>query len=247
MKQMLPFFLIILLVLTLSAGCMVNKISGTKPQTVDTIHRNMSFAEIPQLKEIITSSADNQTREMAVMAMTDIAMNANRSQDILPFLKDIVLNEKDPTVRHAAYANLDVIRKYQPSEIWGTQSIRVEGDLRPGNKIRLVVDVTPSVDTVHNLVGIQKILVGRERSNGITLISPELMPVRFSSAAGISHEVPFTLYLNKSGKYSVYCYTKINVNRIDYQTFQKIVDLTVNTDKGSYTVRDENDWDNSLL
>jgi hypothetical protein len=206
-------------------------------QSVDQINAYMNPDDIPELEAIIESSANSTIRERAVMALGDVSIRANLTDDVVPFLKKVALEEEDSVVRSAAYANLDLIRELYPEEKVGRLDLRIEGTIGAGQNISLIATVSSSVNTDRALVGIKKIIGGDgERTDDITLAGAQRMPIQFPLVAGSSKEIPIMLHINKEGKYSIFYVFQVDQDRVDSQVIEKEVYIYFENGIGKYQV-----------
>jgi len=207
---------------------------------LNDIHRSMDPKNISELKEIILNHPDDYVRERAIFVLTDIAIRSNNVDDVIDFLKKIAYNEKDDEVRTAAYANLDLIREYYPIERVGDLKVRVEGDVRKGGNISLVLTAYSKVDVIEAKAGIKRIVNFRGETTPETILEGAVLssrnPVRFILNAGESKDASFTIHLKESGEYIVSCMLKLDIDRVDYQVIEKQVYLKVEEGGGEYKV-----------
>jgi len=209
------------------------------PSYISELHLRLDAEDIPELKEIIESHPDNYTRERAVFVLADIAIRRNKTEEVVDFLKGIAYDEENDDVRSAAYANLDLIREYYALETRGDLTIRVEGKIREGNSITLIADASSTVDVDEAIVGVRRIAeFGTEETVGVELDPAHPRnpsnPMRISLKAGESKEIPFTIHLRKEGEYLILCALKLNIDRVDYQTIEKKIHLTVEKTGGTF-------------
>jgi len=204
---------------------------------VDRLHLTMDPGSIPVLMEIIRQSPDNEVRERAMYVLTDIALNANTTEETAQLLKDIALSEEDDDVRTAAYTNLYHIRSVYPPESRGMLEVRIQGNLREGSRVTLIATVSSTVDVQNALTGIQKI-ADREtpHTDGITLNTSHPMPLKISLKAGVPQEIPFSLDIHTKGLYKIVYVLMLQFDRIDSTRVTKEILIDVGKDSGKYSV-----------
>lgn len=241
MRQKIIWGMVLLVFACLVAGCSMGPGNGTKNETViqsvDQINGYMNPDDIPELEAIIESSANSTIRERAVMALGDVSIRANLTDDVVPFLKKVALEEEDSVVRSAAYANLDLIRELYPEEKVGSLDLRIEGKIGAGQNITLVATVSSSVKTDRAMVGIKKIIGGDgKRTIDITLAGAQRMPIQFPLSSGSPKEIPIYLHINKEGKYSIFYVLQVDKDRVDSQDIEKEVYIYFENGTGKYQV-----------
>lgn len=182
---------------------------------------------IQQLESIIRSNNESYVREQGIFTLTDIAIRNNETEKIIPFLKEIAMNEKQEKVRTAAYANINFIRSENPPEKKGTMELSILGDIKKGGNITLVAIVSSTIDTPKAIITIDKL------NSNIQLTSSPI--VKFNLKAHESKKIAFNLILKEKGSYFIPVTFMMSFNRIDYETVHKRVYLTVNEKSGSYT------------
>jgi len=241
MRQKIIWGMVLLVFACLVAGCSMGPGNGTKNETViqsvDQINGYMNPDDIPELERIIESSANDSIRERAVMALGDVSIRANLTDDVVPFLKKVALEEEDSVVRSAAYANLDLIRELYPEEKVGSLDLRIEGTIGAGQNITLIATVSSSVKTDRAMVGIKKIIGGDgKRTIDITLAGAQRMPIQFPLSAGSPKEIPIYLHINKEGKYSIFYVFQVDMDQVDSQVTEKEVYIYFENGTGKYQV-----------
>ena len=182
---------------------------------------------IQQLESIIRSNNESYVREQGIFTLTDIAIRNNETEKIIPFLKEIAMNEKQEKVRTAAYANINFIRSENPPEKKGTMELSILGDIKKGGNITLVAIVSSTIDSPKAIITIDKL------NSNIQLTSSPI--VKFNLKAHESKKIAFNLILKEKGSYFIPVTFMMSFNRIDYETVHKRVYLTVNEKSGSYT------------
>jgi hypothetical protein len=200
------------------------------PAYISEIHTRLDPKDIPELKQIIESHPDAYTRERAVFALADIAIRNNVTEDVIDFLKGVAYNEENDQVMSAAYSNLYLIRQSHPLETRGDLALRVEGEIKEGNTVTVVASASSTVDVDEAALGVKRIApagIGLDGSNADN-------PVGISLRAGEPQDVPFTIQLGREGKYLILCVLKLSFDRVDYQTIEKGIYLTVGKTGGSF-------------
>ena len=227
----------------LFAGCLqgpaVDQKHSATMQTIDQIHRGMSARDIPRLKAIIETSNNTQERESALRALGDITVSSNAKDDVVPFLKNIALNDEDSDVRMAAKMNLALIREQHPDKKFGNIDLKIDGPIREGQNITLIATISSSVTAEKALVSIRKITGDNGNlTDGITLAGVESLPVRIQLLAGTKKEIPIHLHINKPGNYTIFCTLQLDFSRIDYEIDEKTVDISMKNGVGTFRVLD---------
>jgi hypothetical protein len=205
---------------------------------VETIHTHLDPKDISELENIARGSSDNYTRETAVFALTDIAIKNNVTEDVIPFLKDIFLNDKNDDVKTAAYSNLYLIKECYPTESKADMNFQVEGVIKKGANITLTTIVSSTVNATKGLVGVKSIT---NLSGGITggmTLDPECKPVIRVPflEAGAERISSFKFNIVQTGDFLVCFQLQIDFNVIDYQILEKTIHFTVGANDGNFTV-----------
>jgi len=182
---------------------------------------------VEQLESIVRENDDPYVRERAVFTMTDIAIDGNETDQIVDFLKDLAMNEKDDNVRTAAYANVDLIRDLFPPESKGSLELSLDGDIRRGAAVEIVAEVSSTVDLEEAaIVGIISL------PDGIAPVSDGVVKVKL--AAGVPQRVGYDLRLDDTGEYIISFALKLSFDRIDYEVIHKGVYLAVSESGGDF-------------
>jgi hypothetical protein len=182
---------------------------------------------IRELESIIQSDRDLSIRERGVFTLTNIAIQKNETEKVIPFLKDIAMNEKQDEIRTAAYANIDLIRTVYPPEKKGTMNVSILGDIKKGGNITLTATVTSKTD-------ITKAIIGLDLYNpNIELLTSPI--IKTNLKPNESKNITFNLRLKENGSYFISITTLMSFDQVDSETIYKRVYLTVNEKSGSYT------------
>jgi len=182
---------------------------------------------IRELESIIQSDRDLSIRERGVFTLTNIAIQKNETEKVIPFLKDIAMNEKQDEIRTAAYANIDLIRTVYPPEKKGTMNVSILGDIKKGGNITLTATVTSKTD-------ITKAIIGLDLYNpNIELLTSPI--IKTNLKPNESKIIAFNLRLKEKGSYFISITTLMSFDQVDSETIYKRVYLTVNEKSGSYT------------
>lgn len=207
---------------------------------IKEIHIDLNPTDIPKLKDIIKTHPDNYVRERAIFVLADIAIKNNVTEDVIDFLKEIAYNEENDDVRTAAYANIYLIRESYPLAIKGDLNIQVLGEIRKGENITIVASASSTVDVTEAIVGVKRVAnLGGNETQGIMLTVVSRNPVRFPLNAGESKEITFKIFLAEEGEYMIFCELQLNFDRIDYQTIEKKIHLTIGKTEGEAQVLEE--------
>ena len=204
---------------------------------LNVLHMRLNPADIPFLIEVVRKNSDQYVRERAIFIMTDIAVRKDAAEQVSSFLDDLAYNEKNDSVRSAAYTNLYVIRELDPLKIDTNFDAYIEGNIFEGNTVDLVASVNSGSQVNEAIVGIKRI-TRRETggAQGIRVSTPN--PLRFSLKAGEIKESRFSLDLRDEGEYLLLCFLKLSIDRVDYQTWEKAILLRVEKTGGSYQVQE---------
>ena len=205
---------------------------------LERVHRELDPASIPELQDIIVNHPDTYVRERAVFVLTDIVIRSGeRVDEVVEFLKEIAYSEKEDKVRTAAYANLDLIRRYYPLDLGASLEVSVEGEIIRGKNITLVFTVVSPEDLPEARVGIRRIVnLTSDTHEPVLGMLMSMNPVRFSLKAGEPRDARFTIYLMDVGEYLIDCILELNLDRVDYQIIKRKVYLNVGEMDGSYLV-----------
>jgi len=166
---------------------------------------------------------DANTRETAIMALTDIAINKNETDEIVDFLKVMAANETEDNVRSAAYAALDLIRSAYPAETKGTLDLTIVGEIRKDAEVTLVATVSSAVD-VESRVAIDYL------SNDIQPLTTPFSKVNLK--ANVPQQVEFKLHLGGIGEYFIPVTLMLSFNLTDYEVQAKRIYILVGEQEG---------------
>ncbi len=139
--------------------------------------------------------------------------------------------DKDVTIRSAALASLALLQDGRPTVTAGGLSIRVEGEIKTGSTLTLVLFPSSSISTTEARLGIGRIIgdpagiqVDLHRSVHLTL------------GPGTTQVVQIQVKLEKPGKYILPLGVKLTFNSMDQQYIFREVHLDVSQEGGSYAI-----------
>lgn len=225
---------------------------------VNDLHMQMSASSLGELEAIIRNNADPDTRERAVNVYTDIALQTQNPKRALAFLKGLAPDEKNDDVRTSAYSNYYFIKEETRIPPETTMDVRVIGDIKPGNNITVVLDVTSSrgsnlsfvgmqartlqeqaTNTGNNSTGMMMTVVDANTGKGAltnVLVDPSYR-IRKPLPANITVEYPYTVLIKGPGKVVLQSIVEVRYDMLDYDTVKKDIFLDVGSNSGTYTVR----------
>lgn len=190
---------------------------------IEAIMINPGDNYIEELEEIIETHENASVREAAILALADITIMKNETEQVVDFLKDIAMNEKEVNVRSAAYAALDLIREIYPLEKKGTLEVDIIGDIKKNGNIILVATISSTVD-VEGSIAIEYLHLN---------IEPLTAPFKYVNLeADISQDVEFELHLEDVGEYFIPVILMLSFDRVDYEITKKKIFMNVYEDSG---------------
>ncbi|HOX36125.1 MAG TPA: hypothetical protein P5217_08520 [Methanoregulaceae archaeon] len=200
-------------------------------EDINTLQLEGPANYIGELERISTSHPDPYIRQRSVTALTEIAIRKNETDKIESFLKDIALNTKDSQLRTAAYANIDLIRSIHPPEQHGKMNITVDGIIRQGQNIRLIVTILSTKDVPEATFGLYRLPADIPTSSK--------MKHKLILQADKPQTVQFDLQLQGTGEYMIPVFLMLSFDRVDYEVVEQLVYFKVETNNGEYRVLGE--------
>ncbi len=173
------------------------------------------------------NDTDPYIRERAIFTLTNIAIRKHETGDIIDFLKEVAINEKEDNVRTAAYANIDLIRDIYPLEKKGHLDISISGDIKKNTNISLIAKISSKVDIKKAVIGIDRLHIN------IDPLSPIHHEVDLK--ANEPKEVQFYLHLKETGEYEIPVTLMLSFDRIDYEMITDEIQINVGEFEGSFT------------
>ncbi len=208
-----------------------SKQSNDDMTRIDEIHMDLDGERLDELKEIILSDKDDYTRERALFIFSDISLKEDEAEEAISFLKEVAA--ADPEMRTGALANLDFIREENPFETNDALKPRVEGDIKPGSQIKVILEVSSSRDSKGE-AGINQIGNLNQNLNGIS--SSDITPVEMGLRKGEVKEISYDLNIDQEGEYVIGVFLKLSLDRWDSMIIRKTIYLKVGKDAGVYEV-----------
>jgi len=194
--------------------------TGGEPETVEEIQLDPPDDYIQRLKDIIDNDPDPYARETALLALTEIALREDDTEEIMDYLKDLAMEEEDENVRTSAYVSIDLIRDKFPLEPKGSLQLTVDGELKTGEAITLIATVSSTVAQETAIVAITSL------DNEIKLVSDK-GTVKFPLNVNEPKEAKFDLKLKEAGEYTIPVTFMLSFDRIDYEKVKKEIVLEV--------------------
>lgn len=178
---------------------------------------------LEQLRAVVEEGTDPYVRERAIFALTDIAVRRDETEEVIDFLKQVALDEKNDNVRSAAYANLDLIKELYPAERKGSLQLCIAGDIRKGSDVKLIATISSKVD-VEAIVSIDYLHVD------IQAVSAPFHKVALRGDEPA--EVEFELRLTQTGEYFIPVTLMLSFDRVDYELIEDGIQIRVGEDWG---------------
>jgi len=258
MKKNLSLLGLALLVMLVMAGCEVTTVPDATPvpspvpkqvtslpeqitpaadrfSAIDALQKLPKSSALTELEGIAAGSADSAFRERAVLALAAMAANqsglsSSQIQDVESFLMGLA-SDKDATVRPAALASLALLQQSRPTMPAGGLSIRVEGEIRTGNTVTLVVFPSSPTSIAEARVGI-----GRITGDPAGIQVDLHRSVRLTLEPGATQVVQIQVKLEIPGEYILPVGVKLMISPTDQQDIWREVHLDVGQEGGSYAV-----------
>ena len=201
---------------------------STDVEYLEEMQLNPTDNYIEELENIILNDSDPYVRERGIFTLTDIALREGDTDQIVDFLKEIAYDDEDENVRTAAYANVDLIRKVHPLPQRGSLQLSIAGEIEKGSTISLIANITSSIDVNDAIVGIEKL------HKDIESLSSPITNVKLQ--ANESKIYKCELKLNETGTYVLPVTLMLSFDRVDSETIQQEIHLTVTETDGEYYV-----------
>lgn len=228
-------FLGMLILSMLSMACITSNPPSAShpPSTIDdlsTMELNPSGNYADQLMAVIEGDGEPYLKERAVFTLTRIALNQNETRAVIPLLKDLAMHASSEEIRTAAHANLNLITTIVPQPTYGYLNVSVEGDIRTGNPIRLVAEVSSTVPTADSIVGIRRL------PQSMNLQSDPI--VYLTLQPNEPQIVEFQIIPQDTGTYLVPVSLVLSLDQVE--SYERTVDVTITVREleGNYSVRE---------
>lgn len=199
---------------------------STDVEYLEEMQLNPTDNYIEELENIILNDSDPYVRERGIFTLTDIALREGDTDQIVDFLKEIAYDDEDENVRTAAYANVDLIRKVHPLPQRGSLQLSIAGEIEKGSTISLIANIKSSIDVNDAIVGIEKL------HKDIECLSSPITNVKLQ--ANESKTFKCELKLNETGTYVLPVTLMLSFDRVDSETIQQEIHLTVTETDGEY-------------
>lgn len=202
---------------------------------IDALQASSHPSAVAELRNIATSLPDVEGRERAIISLAYIAVNQpgmspSQVQAVEDLLVELSLDE-EPVIRSAALASLDQVRSSQAVEEVGNLYIQVEGEVKTGSTITLLLFPTSSASTLEGRVGIGEIIGDRAGIQTDVHKSVEL-----TIEPNVAQVTKIQVALNKPGKYILPVGLKLTKGDGEQQFIAREVHLDVGQDNGSYFI-----------
>ncbi len=194
--------------------------------TLESIELNPPTDYISRLETIIDTHTDPYVRERGIFTLTQIALMKKESGKIVDYLKKKANKEVDDNVRTAAYANLDLIREYNPLPKTGSMKLTVDGEIKKGKEIDLIATLSATRDYTDVVVGLQPV------SGKFTVLSKAVYQVDLK--ADKEKRINFKLKIDEYGKHIFHVNTLMSYDRADHEKIYNEGIFVVNETHASF-------------
>jgi len=229
-KILILFLVVIVIISVVASYFLVIQDKEMSLSDIEAIQLNPGDDYIQRLEETVNTSGDAYIRERALLALTDITIRKNETDEIVDFLKNIAINEEEDNVMSAAYASLDLIREIYPPDWYGTLELHLVGDIKKHGNVTLIATIGCTVDA-EALVGIDKLHINME---------PITDPVKkVQLVANTPQQIEFELHVKDVGEYFVPVTLILGIDIVDYETISKTIYIDVHEDFGEVLVLED--------
>lgn len=201
---------------------------GSGIEYLEEMQLNPTMDYVNELEQIIRTDSDPYVRERGIFTLTDIAIREGDTDQIIDFLKEIANTEPEDNVRTAAYANVDLIRKSYPLPARGSLEISLSGDIKKGGEVSIISEIMSSTEVKDVVVGIEKL------HKNIDPLSIPVINVALQPNQPLITQ--YDLRLIETGTYVIPFTLMLGFDRVDSETIQQEIHLTVNEIDGNYYV-----------
>ena len=223
--------IVAVIIIVVVAMVLVSSDKDKESETVEYLEEmqlNPTDNYIEELENIILNDSDPYVRERGIFTLTDIALREGDTDQIVDFLKEIAYDDEDENVRTAAYANVDLIRKVHPLPQRGSLQLSIAGEIEKGSTISLIANIASSINVNDAIVGIEKL------HKDIECLSSPITNVKLQANESKTFECE--LKLNETGTYVLPVTLMLSFDRVDSETIQQEIHLTVTETDGEYYV-----------
>lgn len=231
-KIFIPIAILIVIAIVAAVIVITNRHAEVDEDYLSAMELNPPDNYVEELTSIVEKNDDPYMRERAIFTLTNIAIKENETDEIIGFLKNLAINEKDEDIQSAAYSNIYFIREIYPLEKQGSLELSVIGDIRKGSNITLCARVSSKVDVnIPAIVGIGHL------DNNIELFSPGVEKIWLE--ANVPQEVKFDLYLKETDKYMIPVAFELKFDQVDYESIHQRILIIVNETSGEFSLLED--------
>lgn len=214
-----------------------------KAQTFDSINKLQEFPSqetIKKLKVLAESSLlDSYLRERAIFVLTDIAIKLEKNSETRNYLKKIALNQEVPVnLRSSALANIDLIDELFPPKKHGMMHVDVQGEIKPGSQISIIIRLLSDIDVENVKVGagVYSPMLVPEKIDP-PIITPITKPPwwKGSIKANIIKEFKFDFRIEKEGEVEFSVVYEFDFDLIDSETEKQSLYFKITKTGGEFS------------
>ena len=228
-KIFIPIAILIVIASVATVIVITNRHAEVDVDYLSAMELNPPDNYVEELTSIVENNDDPYIRERAIFTLTKIAIRGNETDEIIDFLKNLAINDKDEDIQSAAYSNIYLIREIYPSEKQGSVELSIIGEIRKGGNITLCAKVSSKFDVnIPAIVGIGHL------DNNIELNSPGVEKIWLK--ANEPQEVRFNLHLKETGQYIIPVGFELRFDLVDYESIHQRVLIKIDETSGEYSL-----------
>ena len=233
MKKILITIAIFIVIAIIAAVLVItNRPARVDMEYLSAMELNPPDNYVEELTSIVEKDDDPYIRERAIFTLTNIAIKGNETDEIIGFLKNLAISDKDEDIQSAAYSNIYLIREIYPLEKKGSMELSVIGDIRKGSNITFCAEVSSKVDVnIPAIVGIGHL------DNNIELDSPGVEKI--SLKANVPQEVRFDLHLKETGQYIIPVGFELRFDLVDYESIHQRIAIKIDETSGEFALLED--------
>lgn len=211
-----------------------------KAQTFDSINElqeSPSEETIKKLKILIESPLlDSYLRERAIFVLTDVSIKLEKDTETRDYLKEIALNQEMPANLHsAAFANIYLIDELFPPEKHGVMQVDVQGEIKPGARISIIVKLLSEIDVENAQVGAGVIINSEVVDDPIITVITRPPYWKGSLQANTLKELEFEFQIEKEGEIELPVAYKFSFDAIDYEIEKQSLYFKITESGGEFS------------
>lgn len=248
------------LVVSLVVACGGKPGAGGQPGggdwTLDSINELQEFPDEDTIDTLIALVEDDELdpylRERALSVLTDVSIRLDRMEldrmemvrnsQTREYLKGIALDQTMPaSLQSAALANIDLIDTLFPPERHGTMTVDVRGEIKPGNRIAILVSLLSDIYVGNARVCAGMIYHHTETEDPLDVPIPIITPItdpplwEGELKEDTVQELRFDFQIEAEGEMDLPVSYKLSFDEMDYEFETQSLVFTVTTTGGEFS------------